>query len=100
MVIAEASAYAMPSVANNVMGVGGVLRDGRNGRLLREGASAKEYAQAIADLFRDQSAFRAMSLSAFAEYQQDLNWHAATAKVLALIRTAMGAKADAGGGDV
>ncbi len=48
MVVAEAMAAGMPVVALNASGVREVVRDGENGLLLPAGASAEEFAQAIA----------------------------------------------------
>ena len=87
VVFCEASAFGVPSVASNTGGVPSAIADGRNGRLLSAGASPDDYAAVILELFSDEDAYRRLAHSAYAEYEQRLNWATAGARVRDLLET-------------
>lgn len=86
VVIAEACAYGVPSVATDVGGVASVIRSGATGILLPPSASAADWADAIESLVTDPLCFRSMARRARALYESDLNWTTAVDRVLTLIR--------------
>ncbi len=76
LVYAEACAFGLPSVAADIGGVGAILNDGLNGLLLAPGASADSYAAAVARVWDDEDAYRAMQTAARYAFETRLNWHA------------------------
>jgi glycosyltransferase involved in cell wall biosynthesis len=86
IVFAEASAYGTPSVTRDVGGVASVVRDGVNGMVLPEDASAEDFAAAIEAAWRDTSRYEALREGARREYEERLNWTSwagSTASVIA-----------------
>ncbi len=83
--ISEAHAYGMPSVATDTGGVSSVLEAGVTGQLVPLTAEADAWADAIAGLWADKSAYRTVSHAARQRYETALSWPAwgrATAAVL------------------
>lgn len=74
IVIAEASAHGLPTLAPATGGVGGVLSDGQNGFLLPCGAVAIDYANAIRDVINDRDKYSALVRSSRTAYKERLNW--------------------------
>jgi 1,2-diacylglycerol 3-alpha-glucosyltransferase len=58
MVVTEAMAAGNPVVALDASGVREVVRDGQNGRLLPEDASAEVFSQAIAHCFSEENQYQ------------------------------------------
>ncbi len=85
LVYAEASAYAVPSVASDVGGVASAVRAERNGVLLPSTALASQYAAAIAELWHDRRAYERLALASFIEWQSRLNWGVAGRTFLDLL---------------
>jgi glycosyltransferase involved in cell wall biosynthesis len=84
----EASAFGLPSVAPRTGGIPSIIRDGRNGRLVEPDADAELYADVVEDVIRGD-AWEALCRSSRAEYDARLNWDAAAARALAVIRDAV-----------
>lgn len=76
VVFCEANAYGLPSIATDTGGVGEVVRDGINGRLLPMSARGDDFGQAIAEIYGDEARFLAMAQRCRAEYDARLNWKA------------------------
>ena len=74
IVFCEASAYALPSIASNVGGVGQAIKEGENGYLLPADASAYDYAEKIITVFRDREGYIKLRQSSRYEYETRLNW--------------------------
>ena len=87
MVFAEASAYGVPSITTDVGGVGGVVTDGVNGVRLPLAAGPDAYARVIADRFADAAGYGRLCRTARAAFVERLNWDAAGATMVALLRT-------------
>jgi glycosyltransferase involved in cell wall biosynthesis len=88
MVLAEASAYGLPSVAPALGGIATTVRDGVNGRLVPAGSNAQAYAEAILALLADRQAYETLARSSFDDYRMRLNWDVAGARASTLIRAA------------
>jgi len=82
---AESCCYGVPVLAANTGGVGTVVRDGVNGRLLPPGASGDAYARIALGIMEDPDEYRQLALGARREYETRLNWDAAGARVRQLI---------------
>ena len=86
MVIAEACAYGLPTVATSVGGVGTVVEDGTTGRLMSAAAGAEAWADAVLQLTDDREAYAAASHAARRLYDRSLNWPTAVQTVVRLLR--------------
>jgi glycosyltransferase involved in cell wall biosynthesis len=85
LVFAEASAWGTPSLAPDVGGVGELVVDGVNGRLLERAAGPEKYASAILAGFEDPIAYRELALSSRREYERRLNWKTAGGEMVRLL---------------
>jgi glycosyltransferase involved in cell wall biosynthesis len=74
IVFCEASAYALPSITADVGGVGQAVQEGKNGFLLPEDATAKEYAEKIKEAFSDKEKYYQLRRSSRNEFETRLNW--------------------------
>lgn len=74
IVFCEASAYGIPSIAANVGGVSQPVREGMNGFLLPDNATAEEYAEKIKSIFSDKESYLKLRMSSRREYENRLNW--------------------------
>ncbi len=77
LVLCEANSLGVPCMANDVGGVGEVVRSGINGDLFPADAPASDWADRIAALFRDHATYRKMAMNSRAEYEERLNWDVA-----------------------
>jgi len=74
IVFCEASAFALPSIAADVGGVGQAVREGKNGFLLPAEATAADYAEKIITVFDDPAYYLKLRRSSRDEYEKRLNW--------------------------
>lgn len=81
-VFAEAAAFGVPSVAQDVGGIATIIENDVNGIMLPEHAEPATFADAIAKLFADKGSYMAMARTARRRYETDLNWHAYCATVI------------------
>jgi len=79
-VIAEASAFGLPTVARDTGGVSTSLRDGINGMLMAKSASPHEYAERIRDAWADRPRYAETAHDSYSYYQRELSWQAAIEK--------------------
>jgi glycosyltransferase involved in cell wall biosynthesis len=77
LVLCEANAFGVPALANDVGGVGEVVKSGVNGELFPADAPAGEWADRIAGLFVDHQAYLAMASRSRAQFEERLNWDSA-----------------------
>jgi glycosyltransferase involved in cell wall biosynthesis len=89
VVLNEAAAHALPSLATSVGGIPTIVREGVNGKLFARDASPAEYCAYVLQLFSDAERYRRLALSSLAEYQQRLNWRVAGATVHRLVEDAL-----------
>jgi len=83
--LAEASAFAVPSVTTNIAGIPSIVSDDVNGRMFDRTAPAEAYAAYIADVFTRRDKYEVLALGAFVEYRSRLNWQTAGATVAELL---------------
>ncbi len=76
IVVAEASAHGVPSLAADTGGVSGVLSDGKNGFLLPFNASGIDYANKIKACIADPARYGDLVRSSRDIYEDRLNWDA------------------------
>jgi glycosyltransferase involved in cell wall biosynthesis len=74
IVFCEASAYGIPSLANNVGGVKQVVREGKNGFLFSTNATAEDYATIIKIVFEDKGRYFKLRETSRKEFDERLNW--------------------------
>lgn len=74
IVIAEASAYGIPSIVTNIGGTSQVVRDGKNGFLLPMEATPMAYAYQIEKCFLDSETYHQLRLTSRTEYETRLHW--------------------------
>jgi glycosyltransferase involved in cell wall biosynthesis len=86
IVFAEASAFAVPSVASRTGGVPTAVRDGVSGRLFELDAPIDSYCNYIRDLWYDRERYERLAKSAYRDYQTRLNWNACIASLATLMR--------------
>lgn len=77
LVLCEANAFSVPALANDVGGVGEVVKPGINGYLFPADAPAVQWADRIAELFADGPGYHAMALRSRAQFEERLNWGSA-----------------------
>lgn len=75
IVYLEAAAYAMPSLAPDVMGVGSAVLDGKTGRLLPTNAGADQYADVLRQWHKNQVEYRDLCKSALKTYEEEFTWN-------------------------
>lgn len=74
IVLAEASAFGVPSLATRTGGVTSVVRDGCNGRLFDLTADADEYCEAVVAMMSDRQTYSRAAVEAHREYARRLTW--------------------------
>lgn len=89
LALAEASAFALPSLAAHVGGTGSVVTDGVNGRLFRLDDGPDAYCAYIRKLLASRDEYLQLASSAFREYAERLNWTVAGRRVRDLIEEAV-----------
>ena len=90
MVYAEASAFAVPSIACDVGGVPTVVRDGLNGKLVPSDAQAMDIARWIATAWNDEGGYNRLAVSTRTEYDARLDWSRAAASITAIASGSLG----------
>jgi hypothetical protein len=89
LALAEASAFALPSLAARVGGTASVVTDGVNGRLFGLDDAADAYCAYIRTLFASRDEYLRAASAAFREYAERLNWTVAGKHVCELIEEAI-----------
>jgi len=74
IVISEASAFGLPTMATDTGGLGGSITEGVNGYLLPYEARGKDYADKIRSVVSESRRYQALVVSSRDEYEQRLNW--------------------------
>jgi glycosyltransferase involved in cell wall biosynthesis len=89
MVVAEANIHGTPVLITDTGGIGSLMAEGRNGRMLPMAAGPDDWAAAIHDLTADPKAHAALCRSSFAHARDRLTWEAWARDVTALLRGAI-----------
>jgi glycosyltransferase involved in cell wall biosynthesis len=89
LALAEASAFALPSLAAHVGGTASVVADGVNGRLFSLEDPADAYCAYIRTLFASRDEYLRAAAAAYREYAERLNWTVAGRRVCELIGEAI-----------
>lgn len=76
VVICEASAYGLPTIATDTGGVGGALRNGINGFLMPYEARGEAYADKIMEIIAVPEQYHTLVVSSRDEFERRLNWDA------------------------
>jgi glycosyltransferase involved in cell wall biosynthesis len=84
IVIAEASSFGMPSLASDVGGIPGVIREGINGFMFPLESIVDRAATRIAELWGDRERYNALCRSALEESRARLNWDVAGREIVRL----------------
>lgn len=82
---AEASSFALPSIASNVMGVPGVVSNGVNGFTFPLKSIVADAVACMASLWGDRARYESLCWSAFEESRNRLNWEASGRDLMLLL---------------
>ena len=77
LVFCEAASFGLPNIATKTGGVTTVIRDNVNGMTFDLLAPPKDYADYIIHLLKNPDEYENLSLSAFRDYKERLNWDVA-----------------------
>jgi glycosyltransferase involved in cell wall biosynthesis len=91
MVVAEAGAHGTPVLVTDVGGMGSLVAEGVNGRMLPLEAGPTTWAQAIREMAADPAALDALGASSFAHVRAHLTWDAWAEALVARLRLEVGA---------
>jgi glycosyltransferase involved in cell wall biosynthesis len=86
LVLVEANAWALPSIATNVGGIPEIVKAGVNGVTFALSTDPDEYCSFIDNLFTNYEQYEQLALSAFGEFQTRLNNRTAALSVLNAMR--------------
>ena len=91
IVLSEASAFGVPSLATDLAGTSSAVTDGRNGKLFRVEQGAEDFARYVQGLLASEERYRALALSSYEEHASRLNWSTAGRRVRELLHEACAA---------
>jgi glycosyltransferase involved in cell wall biosynthesis len=74
LVACESNAYGMPAIATSTGGVPDVVKDGINGYCLPYEAPGADYAELIAEIFKDKHRYHNLVRSSRIRFEEQLNW--------------------------
>jgi glycosyltransferase involved in cell wall biosynthesis len=86
VVFSEACSFGLPCISTKTGGITTVIIDEVNGKTFDLSSESREYANFIADKFSNKHEYKELCLSSFADYQNRLNWEAATNSITKLFR--------------
>lgn len=87
MVLAEAGAHGTPVLVTDTGGVGSLVIEGVNGRLLAPGASPADWATAIRMMTRNRARHAALCRASFEHARTRLTWDAWAQRMAVFLRT-------------
>jgi glycosyltransferase involved in cell wall biosynthesis len=82
IVFCEASSFGLPILAHATGGVGDYIKHGTNGVCLPLSCSAEDFAGEIRALLFDPARYETLSVAAFLEYRDRLNWKSSTQRLI------------------
>ncbi len=83
----EATAYGVPSLASDVVGIPTVVRDDVSGYALPAGSSPEHYASVIRDCVQDTGRYRELAHSSRHFYERNLSWDLFGERLMAIVGT-------------
>ena len=86
IVFNEASSSALPVMTTDTGGVASVVHEGVNGHLFDLDAPASAWADRIEALWNDQPAYEELSIAAWRDFHNRLNWGASARKAAEVLR--------------
>jgi len=86
MVLAEAGAHGTPVLVTETGGVGSLVREGVNGRLLPSAATPTDWARAVRSMTSDRARHEALCRASFGHARARLSWDAWAGSVAAHLR--------------
>jgi glycosyltransferase involved in cell wall biosynthesis len=81
VVFCEAAGHGVVSLASRIGGIPSAVREGVTGALFDVGASGEDYADYVWRVMEDRRRYEEMALTAFDEYQRNLNWEVQAKRV-------------------
>jgi glycosyltransferase involved in cell wall biosynthesis len=91
MVIAEAGAHGTPTLVTDTGGIGSLMAEGANGRMLPMADGPVEWAQAIREMTQDPVAHAALCRSSFVHVRGHLTWDAWARRLVSRLRSEVAA---------
>jgi glycosyltransferase involved in cell wall biosynthesis len=85
IVPAEAAAFGVPTITNDVGGLATSVADGVSGIVLPAHSPAEAYVETIARLAQSPEEYARLSLGARKRYEQEQNWHVAGQRVMRVL---------------
>jgi glycosyltransferase involved in cell wall biosynthesis len=82
IVPAEAAAFGLPTLSNNVGGIGTSVADGVSGVVLPGHSPAEAYVETILRLVQNPEEYTRLSIGARDRYEREQNWEAAGKRVM------------------
>lgn len=92
IVPAEAAAFGVPTLTNNVGGLASTVADGVSGVVLPKHSPAEGYVRVLQDFTRDPAAYRRLCLSTRQRYETELNWNVVSKKLYRICLAASGSQ--------
>lgn len=89
IVLCEASAHGLPSLARDTGGTGGAVADGENGFLMPWDATGEQYAEKIMSIVENRTVYDGLVRSSRKLYEERLNWDAWGCAVAPIFRSAV-----------
>jgi len=86
IVISEAAAFGVPTITNNVGGLGTTVLHNLTGIVLPEGSKPEAYTHAIIDLIQNKERYKAYQTAAKERFDNELNWEVAGQRLLEIIQ--------------
>jgi glycosyltransferase involved in cell wall biosynthesis len=93
IVFSEASSYGLPSLAYATGGVTDYVRNGVNGFCFEPGTGAEAFASEILRIMEDPAEYESLSVQAFAEYRNRLNWETSVRRLIGFCMECVGTSA-------
>jgi glycosyltransferase involved in cell wall biosynthesis len=85
IVPAEAAAFGVPTISNDVGGIGTSVADGVSGIVLPGHSPAEAYVEAITRLVRNPEEYTRLSAGARKRYEDEQNWEVAGRRVMKIL---------------
>lgn len=86
IVFCEANAFGLPCITSTIGGITTIVKNNVNGMTFPLDTPIQDYCDYITGLIDNHHAYQALAMSSFNEYQQRLNWQAATKRVIELLQ--------------